>query len=237
MHIALSVVAGLLAGPLIHHVAVQAGFDQSFALDAAICRRCRSPRRLLRRCTHCALGTGRVVVTAVGTAAVSGAVAAALGPSWVLVGYLAFVFMTAALFLTDIDHKRIPNRISYPGTVITAALLGIGAWLDGTIAAYPRALLAALVFSVFFGIVYVIARGGFGLGDVKLAVSLGLFSGFLGWDRLFLAGMATAAFGGVFALVAVIALRAGAKTELPYGPPMILGTWLAIVAGGWVTLL
>ena len=40
---------------------------------------------------------------------------------------------------------------------------------------------------------------------------------------------ATAMIGGVIAFAMVIAGAAKMKTELPYGPPMILGAWLAIV--------
>lgn len=234
MHVVLSAVAGLLAGPLIHHIAVQAGADQPFAFSAGICRRCGSPRGVVDRCGSCGLGIGRILVTAVLTAFGTGMMAWSLGPVWVLAAYLFFSAMTVALLLTDIDHKRIPNRITYPGTPVTAALLAGGSLLDGTFEFFPRALLGSLVYAGFFGIVYLVARGGFGFGDVKLAVSLGLFTAFLGWDRLFIAGMATAAIGGLVAVGALIAGQAGAKSEIPYGPPMIIGTWVAIVAGRWL---
>jgi len=155
-----------------------------------------------------------------------------LGPRWILFAYLFFVAMSATLLLTDLDHKRIPNRITYPGTPIAAVLLMAGAALDGTASLIPRALAAAAVYTLSFFVVYLVARGGFGFGDVKLAVSLGLFTGFLGWDRLLLSGMLTAAAGGVIALLAILFGRAGARTEIPYGPPMIIGALGAIIFGG-----
>lgn len=231
MHVALSAIAGLIAGPLIHHVAVQAGADLSFALSAAVCRRCGTEHRLLTGCPSCGLGIGRPLLTSLTTGGVAALVAWSIGPNWVLLAYVWFVGMTVALALTDLDHKRIPNRITYPGTPIAAALLVAGAALDGTMAAIPRAFGGAAVFAGFFLLVFVLARGGFGFGDVKLAVPLGLFTGFLGWTHLFLAGMGTAAIGGVAALGALAFGRAGRKTELPYGPPMILGAWVSIVWG------
>jgi leader peptidase (prepilin peptidase)/N-methyltransferase len=73
---------------------------------------------------------------------------------------------------------------------------------------------------------------GFGAGDVKLSVQLGLFTAYLGWSVLGWAVFATALIGGALALAMVIAGGAGRKTELPYGPPMILGAWTVIVLVG-----
>lgn len=221
--------AGLVVGPLIHQIAVQAGSDLPFTRRH--CRRCGSPVGLVQRCPSCGLGPQRVWITSLGSALLFGVAARALGAGWLLVAYLFFAGMSIALFLTDIDHKRIPNRITYPGTPLAAALLAGGAILDGRSSDLPRAFLGALVFAAFFFVVYLVARGGFGFGDVKLAVSLGLFVSFLGWDRLFLAGMATAATGGIIALVALVAGRVGARHEIPYGPPMIIGAWIAILGG------
>lgn len=222
-------VAGLVVGPLIHQIAVQAGSDLPF--NRRNCRRCGSPVGLVQRCPSCGLGPHRVWVTSLGSALLFGAAAWALGAGWLLVAYLFFAGMSIALFLTDIDHQRIPNRITYPGTPLAAALLAGGAVLDGRGSDLPGAFLGALAFAAFFFVVYLVARGGFGFGDVKLAVSLGLFVSFLGWDRLFLAGMATAATGGIIALVALVAGRVGARHEIPYGPPMIIGAWIAVLGG------
>ncbi len=80
---------------------------------------------------------------------------------------------------------------------------------------------------------FIVVRGeGFGAGDVKLAVQLGLFTGYLGWSVLGWAVFATAMIGGVVALFMVIAGAAGRRTELPYGPPMIMGAWTAIALVG-----
>ena len=228
----LSLALGILAGPIAHHLAVQAGADQPFAGEAAVCRRCGTRHgHLATACPFCTLGTGRVWLAAAVTGAVSGGVAWRLGTVWVLVGYLVFVFLTVVLFLTDIDHKRIPNRITYPGTPLAAMFLLGGALLDGNGAGFLRALLTALAYAGFFLLVYLAARGGFGFGDVKLAVLLGLFLGYLGWDHLLVAGFVTAAVGGLMALIAVVVGHAGAKTEIPYGPAMIVGAWVTIVGG------
>lgn len=228
----LSFAVALPAGVLAHHVAVQAGSDRSFRFSEAICRSCGSVTgNPLSVCPNCGVGPGRVVLTALVTAAVSTGVAWRIGNRWVLPAYLLFVFLTVALFLTDLDHKRIPNRITYPGTPAAAALLYGGALLDGNPGGISPAALGSLVFTVFFFLVFLAARGGFGFGDVKLAVLLGLFLGYLGWERLLVGGFLTALVGGVMALGAVVFARAGAKTEIPYGPAMIIGAWATIIGG------
>jgi leader peptidase (prepilin peptidase)/N-methyltransferase len=58
---------------------------------------------------------------------------------------------------------------------------------------------------------------------------LGLFTAFISWGTLGWAVFVTAVIGGVIAFGMIIAGAAKMKTELPYGPPMILGSWLAIV--------
>ncbi|MFP3915057.1 MAG: prepilin peptidase [Actinomycetota bacterium] len=235
MHIALSAVVGLIAGPFLHHLAVQSGADHPFRLQAARCRRCGDPAVFLGRCPGCGSGPARAVLTACLSAALFALTAWWSGRSWLLAAYLFFAGMSVVLLITDLDHKRIPNRITYPATPAAAVLLAITAAADGLGHLVPRALMGALTYAGIFAVIYLVARGGFGFGDVKLAVSLGLFTAFLGWDRLFLAGLATAGIGGVIALVALVAGRAGAKTEIPYGPPMIAGSWLSILAGPWLS--
>jgi leader peptidase (prepilin peptidase)/N-methyltransferase len=88
------------------------------------------------------------------------------------------------------------------------------------VAAGAAALLLALV----------APSGGLGLGDVKLLAVLGLFLGWLGWGVLVLG----VAFGFVLgALVAVGMLasrRAGLRDHLAFGPWLIAGALVAVVA-------
>jgi leader peptidase (prepilin peptidase)/N-methyltransferase len=76
---------------------------------------------------------------------------------------------------------------------------------------------------------WLLVRGrGFGAGDVKLAPQLGLFTTFISWGTLGRAVFAMAMIGGVLAIAMLAVGAARMKTELPYGPPMILGAWLAL---------
>jgi prepilin signal peptidase PulO-like enzyme (type II secretory pathway) len=42
----------------------------------------------------------------------------------------------------------------------------------------------------------------------------------------------TAVIGGIVAVIALLFMAAKRDTELPYGPAMILGSWIAIILSG-----
>jgi leader peptidase (prepilin peptidase) / N-methyltransferase len=227
---------GAILGPLLHHVAVATGDDLPLALSEARCRECTVRLEgLTSSCTNCDLSNRRTWIVTALTAVVFGAVAWAVGPVWVLPAFLGLTAMTVVLLVTDIDHKRIPNRVTYPGTPAVVALLVAGAFADGDLGRVPVALAGGLAYSGILLIVFLVARGGFGFGDVKLAVPLGVVLVYLGWSELLVAGFTTAILGGVLAVAALVMGRAGAKSEIPYGPPMIVGAWITIVAGPALT--
>jgi len=161
-----------------------------------------------------------------------GVVTAAIGANPLLPGHLLMVAFTAILIVTDLDHFRIPNRILYPGTGLAVAALAIGAAVAGEMGALWRGLAGGLAYLALFLSVYLAARGqGFGFGDVKLAFLLGVFGAFHSWQVLARALFITALLGGIPAIV-LLAMGRSRTTFLPYGPPLILGTWIAIA---WFT--
>src|SRR6266545_1549370 len=72
--------------------------------------------------------------------------------------------------------------------------------------------------------------GGMGLGDVKFALVLGLALGWLGWSAVVAGFVGAFLLGGLAALGAMLILRVGRKTQLPFGPWLALGALLAILA-------
>ena len=71
-----------------------------------------------------------------------------------------------------------------------------------------------------------------GFGDVKLAGVLGLYLGWLGWTELVVGAFASFLLGGLADLALMATGRAGRKSHLPFGPYMLLGALLAILAAG-----
>ena len=99
---------------------------------------------------------------------------------------------------------------------------------DGRIGDLPEALASGLGYSVALLIPALLTRGAIGMGDVKLAILLGLFTGYHGWETT------VAALAGGFLLagavgVLLLALRRITRHDhLPFGPFMIAGAWFAI---------
>ena len=131
--------------------------------------------------------------------------------------------------MTDFDHFRIPNRVLYPGGMACVALLTLAAVAESKAGQLSGALLGAGAYFLLLLLVYVAARGvGFGFGDVKLALLLGFFAGFWSWQVLAYALFITSLLGGIPALI-LLAMGKGRDTAIPYGPPLILGTWASII--------
>lgn len=155
----------------------------------------------------------------------------------------AFLYLAAvglALAFIDIDTRRLPNALVLPSYLVGALLL---AGAVGLGASPARLAGAGLGMVALYGIYFAIAfayPAGMGFGDVKLAGVLGLYLGWIGWGAVAVGFMAGFLLGGV-AGVALMALRRGTrKSALPFGPFMLLGTLVAILAGpaiatSWIT--
>ena len=150
--------------------------------------------------------------------------------SWVLP---AFLFLAAAgvlLGVIDLQHRLLPNRIVVPAIGIAAGLLAVAAAAEQDGAALLRAALGAVVLFAVFLVLALIAPGGLGMGDVKLAALIGLHLGWLGWNAVLVGAAAGFVVQAAVALVLLATRRIGLRGELPFGPAMLLGTALAI---GW----
>ena len=168
------------------------------------------------------------------------AVLAATTPAAVAAGLLAlvaFLYLAAisiALALIDLDVHRLPNAITLPAYAVGALLLTPAALLAGEPARLLGAAVGLLALAAFYLLLAVIRPGGMGMGDVKLAGVLGLFLGYLGWGPLLVGAFGAFLLGGVFSLALIVARRAGRASRIPFGPWMLAGAWLGIVAGDWI---
>jgi len=223
---------GFLMGLVAHDLGVQGlSEDRPLRPLQGVCPRCGHNRGWLHMgCPECGRVIQREPVVALTTALTAAAMVQLFGFDWLLLPYFGCLTLTAALVVTDLEEFRIVDRLNLRGTAILAVLLVGVALPTGDQAALLRGLGGAAAYFLGAALLFMAVRGrGFGAGDVKLAPVLGLFTGFISWGTLGWAVFATAVIGGIIAFGMIIAGAAKMKTELPYGPPMILGAWLAIV--------
>ncbi len=242
--VAVAAIFGLIFGSFVNVVAHRVPNDRSVISPPSACPNCEHPIRhrdnipiaswlLLRgRCRDCGEPiSARYPIVEAATAGLFVAAVLVIGIEPVLLAYLWFAGVSLTLVLTDLDVHRIPNRILYPGTVVGLLLLFAGALIDGDLTGFGRAVAGGAVYFGLFFVLALVARGGFGFGDVKLAFFLGLFLTFESWGVLG-AGIALGiAAGGVIAIVLLVTRRAGRKAKIPFGPAMVSGAYAALVIG------
>ncbi len=168
---------------------------------------------------------------AVGTGLVFGLTAWRVGASWELPAFLVLAAAAVLLVVIDLQHRLLPNRVLLPAFGAGTLLLTAAAALSGNWSAALRAGLGAVVLFTVFLVLALISPRSLGMGDVKLAGLLGLYLGWLGWSEVVLA-MATAfVLQALLALVLLAGRRIGLRSELPFGPAMLLGAAVAIGGG------
>jgi leader peptidase (prepilin peptidase)/N-methyltransferase len=183
------------------------------------CRTCREPISI------------RYPVVEALTATVFGLLAWHFGWVWVLPAFLYLGGVGIALAAIDIDTQRLPDVLVKPSYAVAAVLLGGATALDRDWHALERVALGGLALWAFYLLLLLVYPRGMGWGDVKLAGVLGMYLGWLGWGALVVGGFLGFLLGGLIGVSLMVAGRAGRKTKIPYGPYMILGTFLAVFYG------
>jgi leader peptidase (prepilin peptidase)/N-methyltransferase len=109
-------------------------------------------------------------------------------------------------------------------------LLTVAAALTGSWSSLLTALAGGVILGGFYLLLALAWPGGMGFGDVKLAGVIGILLGWLGWNALAVGSIAAFLLGGIVGIVLLVAGR-GAKTALAFGPWMLVGAWIGILAG------
>jgi leader peptidase (prepilin peptidase)/N-methyltransferase len=151
-----------------------------------------------------------------------------------LAAELGFMIFYACLFIIifviDLEHGLILNKVVYPGMVV-ALLLALYPWPWLTESIGMRVANAAIggaIGFVIFLLIAIISRGGMGWGDVKLAALIGLATGF---PLVFVAVIMGAILGGIVAVALVIARRRKRRESIPFGPFLALAAMVTLLWG------
>ena len=136
--------------------------------------------------------------------------------------WLVFLVWFLALAVYDLRWFILPNKVVFP-------LIGLAVLQTVTLSVYLmrveviiHALIGAAVVAGIFYLLFQISKGTWiGGGDVKLGIVLGLLAGGLleSFLLLFIASLA----GMIAALPLILKGQAHRKTQLPFGPFLIIG--------------
>lgn len=140
---------------------------------------------------------------------------------------LVFMFYVSSamifIFIYDLKHYLIPDKILFPAIIITFIyqVFNFNNFLN--------CLLAGVLASGFFLALFLISKGKWmGFGDVKLAILMGFL---LGTENVFVALFLAFMIGAVVGVILMTYQKKGLKSELPFAPFLITGTFAAMLYG------
>lgn len=240
-------VLGLIVGSFLNVVIHRVPRGESVVRPRSACPSCQTPIAprdnipvlswvLLRgRCRSCGAPiAARYVVVEIATAVVwlgVAAWAASAGHLALLPLLLVLASAGVALFVIDLEHYRLPNAIVLPLYPVTVVGLAVDGLATGQWPVVP-ALIGAGAWLVVIGGLWLVSGGrGMGFGDVKLAPVLGATLGWVAVSAAVVALFAAFALGAVVGIVLLVTRRAGRRSALPFGPFLLLGALIGLVAG------
>ena len=154
--------------------------------------------------------------------------------SAVLVPFLFLFAVLLVVSLIDLEHYRIPDRIVFPALGVSIGLISFVTLIEGYDLVFVRnALIGAVAYFVLLLVPHLIYPKGMGFGDVKLALLMGLFLGWLYSDvfngiTLIMWALVLGSLLGVVAGIAFALIR-GRRAEFPFGPALALGCVLVLL--------
>ena len=146
--------------------------------------------------------------------------------------FLIFNFIVAPLliviFVYDLKHYIIPDKIIYPAILVSGIWYAVYGIFLNQYTKYDilNTAYSTLGATAFFLSIVLLSRGKWmGLGDVKLALLMGLF---LGWPNVFIALFLAFFIGAVLGVILIISGKKQLSSEIPFGPFLVTGTFIAL---------
>ena len=132
------------------------------------------------------------------------------------------------IFVYDLKHYIIPNEVVYSG-IILAFLYQLQFSIFQPMAGNFGPFISAILVGSFFLAIILISKGRWmGMGDVKLAVFMGLV---LGWPGILVALFLAFLIGAFTSVILIIFKKKTLKSEIPFGPFLAGATLVAIFWG------
>ncbi|HEY2553370.1 MAG TPA: A24 family peptidase [Streptosporangiaceae bacterium] len=166
--------------------------------------------------------------------AASALLLAALGarvhPALVLAAACWLALCAIPLAFIDAAVRRLPDLLTGPAWAGTVLLLVLAAAVAGQWGSLIRALLGGIALAGFYLVLLIISPSGMGLGDVKAAAAIGTLLAWAGWSQLLTGAFAGFLLAALYGITLLIARRATRKQQIPFGPFLLAGAFLVILA-------
>jgi leader peptidase (prepilin peptidase)/N-methyltransferase len=165
----------------------------------------------------------RAYLMAPGCAALAAGAQLAIGEfgAGLAAGLFACIFL--ALAFTDLESRLIPDRVTFPSIVAAGALFWI--WPDLSAAEVFGGGATALLITL---LMFVLGRGAFGFGDVKMSLLMGLVVGF---PAVFVGVFVGVFAAGAWVVPLLLARVLSRRDYIAYGPFIAVGAVVALFWG------
>jgi leader peptidase (prepilin peptidase) / N-methyltransferase len=186
------------------------------------------------RCPACRARVGPPpLAVEVSTAVLLGLLGARIHPGVVLAAACWLAVAAVALAWIDAAVQRLPDVLTVPAYAGTAGLLLLAAAAGGHWHSMIRAAAGGLVLAVTYAALAIVSRSAVGLGDAKLAASLGTMLAWAGWPVLVAGTFAGFLLAAGYGLGLLLMRRSSWRQRIPFGPFMIAGAFLALLAASF----
>src|SRR3989344_2510798 len=238
---------GLVVGSFLNSVIYRLGKGESALKGRSYCPQCKHPLSwqdlipllsfalLQGKCRYCKahiswqyplveLATGIVFVVLYNLVSLS------FSQVFQVPYFFAVASLLVVIFVYDLKHYLIPDKILYPAIGLVLAwrafeILNLESWDLFRISNLGYSILPTL----FFLAIFLVSRGTWmGFGDVKLALFMGLF---LGWPNVLVALFVAFTLGAAVGVALILLKKKGLRSQVPFGPFLIGGTFAALFFG------
>jgi len=242
--VVLAALVGLVCGSFANVLVARVPRDEQWVMGPSKCMRCAHPIAwydnipllswlvLRGRCRHCHATIGwRYPAVELVTCVLFALVVWRFGLSALSVMLVILAVITVALSAIDFAHQRLPHVLTYPSYVIGAVGVAINCGVESNWWPLARAGVGMVALGGFYLVMRVASRGGMGRGDVITAGFLGIVLAAVGWKALAVGAISALLIGGIVGVLVMVRTRRLRGVRVPFGPWLIAGAWVGILAG------
>ncbi|MCU1370172.1 MAG: prepilin peptidase [Ilumatobacteraceae bacterium] len=243
---------GLVVGSFLNVVIVRVPSGESILRPPSKCPQCETEIRprdnipviswvlLKGRCRSCGepIPAGYPLVE-LGNAALWVLAGVRFGDTIEVIPYALLFSVLLALSVIDLELYILPNKITYPSILVSLVAIPVIAvtTADDPGAVILGAVIGAIGFAGFLLVILLawellMRKEGMGMGDVKLAVLLGLWLGYIN-PLLCLFALIASSLVGLVVGVVILAVRRESR-PFPFGPWLAFGSILVIMFSGQI---